>query len=362
MQMIEMNKYFVSIFIVLLSAVLNGCSHKIDSAAHETPSSHHTSEGFVNPYLQSQKRGFFNYLKMRFFSDEEFADYEATAHKVPTIEPDLSLIHSRAEVPRVTWVGHATVLVQYKGIAILTDPMFSSRASPVNFAGPERVNPPALEIKDLPPVDLVVISHNHYDHLDAWSVRQLGNSPFWVVPLGLKSWFLRQGISADRVMELDWWDSHREGRVTVTATPAQHWSARSIWDRNESLWASWMVQVEDFTFWYSGDTGYNPRQFKEIGNHFPSIDLALISIGAYAPRWFMKDVHITPEEAVQIHQDIGARQSLAVQWGTFPMTSEPIDEPPKKLSKALGEKNIDPGLFSIMKIGETRMVVVDKRK
>lgn len=351
-----MNKHINSILLLLLLTFLSSCFHEKGMATGSEQLPHHTSDGFRNPYMKPGTRGFFNYMRMRYFSEEEFADYPATAHKISSVHPDLNLIHSPGDKPQVTWLGHATVLVQYKGMSILTDPMFSDRASPVNFSGPKRVNPPPLKITELPKIDVVVISHSHYDHLDTSSVRQIGSDPLWLVPLGLKGWFMRQGIASEKVFELDWWDTHRGSNITITATPAQHWSARSLWDRNESLWVSWMVEVDDFTFWYSGDTGYNPYQFRQIGEHFPRVDLGLISIGAYAPRWFMKDVHINPAEAVQIHQDIHAIQSLAIQWGTFPMTSEPIDEPPELLKRALQEKNIDLDVFSTMKIGETRFI------
>jgi N-acyl-phosphatidylethanolamine-hydrolysing phospholipase D len=164
------------------------------------------------------------------------------------------------------------------------------------------------------------------------------------------------GIAAEKIVEFDWWDAKQFAGVTITATPAQHWSARSLWDRNESLWSSWLIQFDNFTVWYSGDTGYNPFQFKEIGSKYKCIDLALISIGAYAPRWFMKDMHINPEEAVQIHQDIGSLYSLGVQWGTFVLTAEPLDEPPIKLKEVLHEKGIPEKEFETLKIGETKIL------
>jgi len=333
-----------------------GCSDAGLPAGSNGAPAHHTADGFRNPHVEPQKRGFFRYLKMRYFGGEDYADYQASAGKVRPVEPDRRQIHHPGNLPQVTWIGHATLLIQYRGRTILTDPMFSDRASPVTFAGPKRVNPPALNIGDLPAIDYIVISHSHYDHLDLASVRQIGSGPLWLVPLGLKKWLTDNGIAEASVVELDWWESWQTNGVTVTATPAQHWSARSLWDRNETLWASWMFQVGDFTAWYSGDTGYNPYQFKEIGSRFPAIDLALISIGAYEPRWFMKDMHINPAEAVQIHQDIGARYSLAVQWGTFPLTAEPIDDPPAKLRQALGEKNISPARFEILHIGEVKTI------
>lgn len=341
---------------LLLFTLVCGCTQKAGFVSGEVPPPHHTEEGFRNPHLQPGKRGFLRYLKMRYFSGEQYADYDADAHRVETQPPDLQQVKHPGREPQVTWLGHATVLVQYQGMNILTDPMFSDRASPVHFAGPRRVTPPALKIDQLPPIDLVVISHNHYDHLDAGSVRQLGSNPRWLVPIGLRQWLMNNTIPGDRIVEFDWWDTHRFDNISVTATPAQHWSARSLWDRNETLWASWLVEVEDFSFWYSGDTGYNPIQFREIGERFREIDLGLISIGAYAPRWFMKDVHINPEEALQIHLDIRARRSLGIQWGTFPMTAEPIDEPPRRLHEALRAKGLSPDAFATMKIGETRVV------
>jgi N-acyl-phosphatidylethanolamine-hydrolysing phospholipase D len=342
--------WFLLLYLPLVNG-LYGCSHVKKDSGTDMPS-HHTSEGFRNPYLNEGDRGYFNYLKMRYFSGVKYPDYQKNANKVPTVNADLEQIH-HPHSAQVTWIGHATVLVQYAGKALLTDPVFSDRASPVDFLGPRRVHSPALAIEDLPKIDYVVISHNHYDHLDRQSVRRIGSAPFWLVPLGLKQWLVGAGIEASRVAELDWWKSRKFDEITITATPAQHWSARSLWDRRETLWASWLMQIGDFTVWYSGDTGYNPVQFKEIGAAFNTIDLGLISIGAYEPRWFMKDMHVNPEEAVQIHQDIGAEYSLGVQWGTFRLTAEPIDEPPRRLEKALVEANLSSNRFRTMKIGET---------
>ena len=349
--LIAVNFLTLLMYLSLCSCTLATQNEKsLDSPAH------HTENGFQNPYVQENKRGFFSYFKMRYFSDVSYPDYEQTAYLVPTVKVDLDQVINPGEAPQVTWIGHATVLIQYRGISILTDPMFSDRASPVSFLGPKRVNAPALSIRELPQIDYVVISHGHYDHLDRKSVQELGSSTLWLIPLGLKSWFVGAGISEKKVIEFDWWDARQFDKVIITATPAQHWSARSFWDRRETLWASWMVQIDDFTFWYSGDTGYNPYQFKEIGAKFDNIDLALISIGAYEPRWFMKDMHINPEEAVQIHEDINSQYSLAVQWGTFRMTAEPIDDPPAKLKAALEKKNIPMNKFEIMKIGEMKVI------
>jgi N-acyl-phosphatidylethanolamine-hydrolysing phospholipase D len=317
---------------------------------------HHTTNGFQNPYIVEKKGKIFKYLMMRYFGDEEFADYEKNAQKIPFQKANITQVQNPADDLQITWIGHATSLIQYRKINILTDPIFSERASPVDFAGPKRHNPPAINITDLPDIDYIVISHNHYDHLDKKTVQQIGSRSTWLVPLGLKAWLVKAGIDKDKVFEFDWWEERQFGVVAVTATPAQHWSSRSLWDRNHSLWASWMLHVADKVIWYSGDTGYNPYQFKEIGEKFPQIDLALISIGAYEPRWFMKDMHINPEEAVQIHLDVHSRHSIAVQWGTFQLTAEPIDDPPLKLQEALIKKNIPTDTFEIIEIGETRVI------
>jgi len=343
-------------FFLVFFLGMAGCLNAGNSSAPAELPAHHTKNGFRNPHLKESKRGFLKYLKMRRFSGEKYAVYDGNEHKVPTMEPDLARILSPGDELQVTWIGHATLLVQYRGINVLTDPMFSDRASPVSFYGPRRYHPPAMSIKDLPKIDYVVLSHNHYDHLDLKSVQQLGSKPVWLVPLRLKKWFINAGIKADKIIEMDWWDEYSNSPVTITATPVQHWSARTFWDRRKTLWASWMVRIDDRTVWYSGDTGYNQYQFVEIAEKFPKIDLAMISIGAYEPRWFMKDMHINPAEAVQIHTDIRSPYSLAIQWGTFQLTAEPIDDPPIKLRAALADKDIPAELFEIIKIGETKII------
>lgn len=349
----KVNLVSMAIFAFLF---FSGCVYALDNETKEGKPLHHAQKGFQNPHVDKARRGFFKYMKMRYFSNEKFADYESNAYKIPRVKTDLDLIQNPPDALQVTWIGHATMLIQYKGVNILTDPIFSDRASPFSFIGPERYNPPSLQLKDLPAIDYIVISHSHYDHLDKKTVQEIGSKTKWLVPLGLQQWFVRAGVQENAVIEFDWWDMKRFENATITATPAQHWSARSLWDRNRTLWASWMLQIDDKTIWYSGDTGYNPYQFKEIGREFKTIDLALISIGAYEPRWFMKEMHINPQEAVQIHLDIKSQHSIGVQWGTFQLTSEPIDDPPLKLHEAVGEKGIDPEEFELLKIGEIRII------
>ena len=237
----------------------------------------------------------------------------------------------------------------------------SQRASPVSFAGPKRLVPLPLEFKDLPSIDFILISHNHYDHLDLETVQLFGNNTRYLVPLKLKSWFIEQDIAEDKVIEFDWWDKALFGEVAITATPSQHWSARTLFDRNQTLWAAWHIQIADFSLWFAGDTGYNDIQFKEIGEHFKEIDLGLIPIGAYAPRWFMKSQHVNPEEAVRIHQDINARQSIGMHWGTFQLSAEKMHAPKLELAEALKQHNIPETDFQTLAIGETFRYKTSKR-
>ncbi len=349
------NKYVFSfLFLYIGVAILSaGCVQENESHGINVKPEHHGKDGFRNPYLAPREKGFFDYYRMRYFGDHDFADYVSNVHKVPVVKPDLALVHKPTQEMQVTWIGHATTLIQYDGISLLLDPVFSSRASPLSFAGPKRHNQPGLSLDDLPAIDFVLISHNHYDHLDRAFVNTLADSVVWLVPLGLKKWFINEGVSQEKVYEFDWWQSRLLDRVTFTATPAQHWSKRSFWDKNQSLWVSWAMNIGGKTIWYSGDTGYNPHQFKEIGSRLNKVDLGIISIGAYSPRWFMKGVHINPEEAVTIHQEIYAKRSIGVQWGTFQLTAEPIDEPPQRLKEAVRQKGLTPDSFIVMKIGET---------
>ena len=258
--------------------------------------------------------------------------------------------------PSVTWVGHATVLLRVGGLSVLTDPHFSERASPVRFAGPKRVVPPVPALSELPHIDAVVVSHNHYDHLDLASVARLaeqpGGAPRFFVPLGLKDWFRRRGI--ENVEELDWWDSRQFNGLEVHFVPVQHWSKRTLADENQTLWGGWVLRHPELSFFFAGDTGYS-RDFADIGKRFGGFDLAAIPIGAYEPRWFMKIMHLDPAEAVQVHKDVNARQSLGIHWGTFDnLTDENLNEPPARLAEARGKAGLAEEEFFVLQHGETR--------
>lgn len=324
-------------------------------------------DGFQNNYIRFEPKGLGALLEWRWNAwRNELPPPPRTA--TPRVDADLKLLASNAVAaeamqPAVTWIGHATVLLQIGGINILTDPHFSERASPLSFAGPKRLVSPGVAIGDLPRIDAVLISHNHYDHLDEPSVRQLaaqaGGPPLFVVPLGIKVWLADKDI--DHAVELDWWQSTRLGAVEIVFTPAQHWSGRSLTDRMETLWGGFAIFAPEQQVFFSGDTGYS-QDFADIHQRFAErhggtdrgFDLALLPVGAYEPRWFMRTQHVNPGEAVQIHLDLKARQSIGVHWGTFVLTDEALDEPPRALAAARADKGVADDAFSVMAIGETR--------
>ncbi len=341
----QIRRLFVLSFISLFS---------LNCAAQQTEQSkpHHKKDGFRNIYISDDSR-FFDFLKWRWnrlgkdIPGPEDYDF-------PLAKNDPAFLRSNNEKVTLTWIGHATVLLQLKGKNILTDPHFSKRASPVQWAGPHRVVPPGIPLQELPPIHMVVISHDHYDSLDEQSIvklhqREGGKKTLFLVPLGFKSWF--EGLGIKRVIELDWWDRHEEADLKITAVPVQHWSKRGLSSRNKTLWAGWVIQANDFRFFFAGDTGYAPH-FKEIGDKLGPFDLSAIPIGAYEPRWFMRHHHITPEEALQIHLDVRSKKSVAIHWGTFILTDEPLDEPPRRLTKAIRENERSEEEFLILKHGE----------
>ena len=321
---------------------------------------HHTENGrFTNPYVEQAQGGVFAFLKRRLLGQDTWSSYDA--HRdgaVPTAAPRLVAEGEQTNNARVTWVGHATVLIQHAGVNVLTDPILSRIASPVAFAGPGRKSAPGVDAQGLPPIDVVVISHDHYDHLDEPTIRFLGDRPRYFVPLGLKQWLVDAGIDQSRVTELDWWEKQTVepggSALTVTATPTQHVSGRTLTDRNKRLWAGWAMEWDDFTVWFGGDTGYNDVQFKAIGDRFDGFDLGIVPIGSYAPRAYMHSYHADPEQAVRIHQDIRARRSMAVHWGTFHLTAEPLLEPPELLRAAVLEAGLPSEEVTAYAVGESR--------
>ena len=318
---------------------------------------HHTREGFRNTApTRSRSTGEF----LRWQRERRELDIPAPKIDLAVVPPDLPFIQGNRKQFAVTYIGHATVLVQLGGVNVLTDPHFSQRAFPVQFAGPRRWQPPGVALSDLPHIDVVLISHNHYDHLDKDSVvalnRQAGGAPLFVVPLGIDRWMKEVGI--DNVKAMDWWQGHTVNGVTITFVPAQHWSRRTLADRNQTLWGGFVGQTAKAgeaggrSFYFAGDTGYGP-DFAEIGRRFDGIDLALIPVGAYEPRWFMADQHVNPDEAILIHRDIKARRSVGIHWGTFLLTDEPLDQPLSDLTVARVKAGIDARDFLTLRHGQT---------
>lgn len=255
----------------------------------------------------------------------------------------------------VTFIGHATLLIQTAAANILTDPVYSERASPVPFAGPTRARRPGVRFADLPHVDVVLLSHNHYDHCDLGTLAALArrDNPLVVTPIGNARLVASAGLS--RIEELDWWEPSAQAPCRVLLTPAQHFSARSPFDRNRALWGGFVVDAGARRIFFAGDSGYGAH-FPEIGRRCGSIDLALLPIGAYEPRWFMKDVHMNPEEAVQAHLDVSARASVAIHFGTFQLTPEGIDAPVKALEGAKRARGVPEAAFQALECGESVIV------
>ena len=240
------------------------------------------------------------------------------------------------------WIGHSTFLINNGDLTILTDPIFSERASPLSFAGPKRLIKPAIKIKDLPKIDIITISHNHYDHLDINSLRKIQKKfpdVKILVPKGdlklLKNYNLKKNG-----YEFLWWEEMTIKNTKFTFTPAQHWSARGLRDRNKSLWGSWFIKSGNRNIFHAGDTGYS-KDFKEIRNRLGKVDFAMIPIGAYDPEWFMSYSHVNPEEALNIARDLNAKKSIGMHWGTFILTDEPVLEPREKLKKIVLETNVN---------------------
>lgn len=269
--------------------------------------------------------------------------------------PQLPATISEREVA-VTFIGHATFLIQFPRLNLLTDPVFSERVSPVSWAGPKRARPPGLSLQQLPRIDVVLVSHNHYDHLDLPSLRQLARAhqPLIVTTLGNKAWLEKRGMK--KIVELDWWQTQRTApEFEITATPAHHFAARWPWDRCRTLWAGFMMQMKQGRIFFSGDSSWGAH-FAEIRDRCGAPDLAFIPIGAYEPRWFMESVHMNPQEAVRAHRALGARRSIGMHFGTFQLTDEGIDQPVTELGAACLSDNIDTADFIVPSFGQTQTI------
>jgi N-acyl-phosphatidylethanolamine-hydrolysing phospholipase D len=328
------------------------------SAAAALPA-HHAPDGrFRNPWPGAEARNLTHVLRWGI----QRLVHGVAADRAPAPPP--APPPRRASPPDgavgVTWIGHATTLIQLGGRNVLTDPMFGARASPVGFAGPVRRVPPGVPLAALPAVHTVLLSHNHYDHLDAPSVRQIARrwpEAEWHVPLRLAP--LIRSLGARRVVEHDWWQEGASGPLTVTATPAQHFSARTPFDRDRTLWCGWVIAAAGRRVFFAGDTGYHPV-FGAIARRLGPFDVAVLPIGAYEPRWFMRPAHMNPEEAVRAFQDLrsagGAGVLVPVHWGTFKLTDEPMDEPPQRARAAWEASGLPPEALWLLQHGESRVL------
>ncbi len=324
---------------------------------------HRAKDGFRNNYLTEPIGG--SFLKWQYERTRDGVPKPpANNYQFPIAHPDIAWLKANRSVNTATWIGHATVLMQVTGVNVLTDPVFSDRAAPVSFVGPKRKVPPGLSYDQLPHIDVVIISHNHYDHLDLDSVQRLnaqaGGAPLFLVGLGNKPWMNEAGIT--NVREMDWWQQTEVSGLEITFVPVQHWSARGVTDRFKTLWGGWVVKTPDkptvpttqpFSFFFAGDTGYS-KDFADIHQRFDRFDLALLPIGAYQPRWFMRNQHVDPAEAVQIHRELHAKQSIAIHWGTFELTDEPLDEPPLALARERQRAGVPDADFTALQHGEMR--------
>jgi N-acyl-phosphatidylethanolamine-hydrolysing phospholipase D len=256
----------------------------------------------------------------------------------------------------LTWVGHSTFLLNIDGVRILTDPFFAEHAGPVEKMGPKRFAGPGIPLRNLPKIDAIVVSHNHYDHLDADAVDSLPEKDAIrvFVPLGLKSFFTGKGYR--RVYELDWNQKAMVSGIQITALPAVHFSGRWLWDHDKTLWCSWAIQASCGNYYFSGDTAYSPTVFKQIGNLFKSFNLAMVPIGAYQPAAFMQPYHTNPEEAVKVGSEIHSKILVGMHWGTIALSDEPPWEPPVLFQTAARNAGYHPDQTWLMKIGETRIL------
>jgi len=257
----------------------------------------------------------------------------------------------------VTFIGHATILLQICGLNIITDPLFSNRTSPVTFAGPKRVRKPGIALKDLPPIDFVFLSHNHYDHLDLAALSDLYDrfEPVIITPLGNAAIIAKTG-RPHQIAEADWGDTiPLQDNLKVTLTPALHWSKRTFNDRNMALWCAFLLETPFGPIYFAGDTGYgNGSHFRAIKDQFGPVQLSLLPIGAYKPRWFMKPQHMNPDDAVKAHLDLESKQSIAIHHGTIQLTDEALDEPLQDLAIALENNAVDPMRFHVLDCGQSK--------
>ena len=327
------------------------------------PAHHRAEGGFRNPWPSAELHGFLDFLKWSLIErrrNPRRPDPDPTVFT--TVDPAYIVPRAAPDLFTITWIGHTSFLIQVAGLNVLTDPVWSDRASPVQFAGPKRWVPPAIEFDRLPPVDAVILSHDHYDHLDSSTVSRLAErypAAVWYAPLRVGDFLRRRG--ARDVIERDWWEESTLGDLHLTCVPAQHFSGRSLFNRNSTLWCGWALRAADVNVFFAGDTALHP-EYRSIAERCGPFDVAILPIGAYEPRWFMGAVHMNPEDCVEAVDRLEAGQQgkrlvmAAAHWGTFKLTDEPMDEPPARMHERWKESGRDRENLWIMRHGETRIV------
>jgi L-ascorbate metabolism protein UlaG (beta-lactamase superfamily) len=249
--------------------------------------------------------------------------------------------------PHITWIGHATFATKLGGKTLVTDPIWSERLGPVS----RRHVKPGVALERMPPIDVVTISHAHYDHLDLPTLKRIGPKPLYVVPRDNAD--ILRGAGLPNVVELGWWERHEVGDLRITLVPAQHWSMRVPWDRNKRLWGGFVIEAPEGVAYHAGDTAFSEQVFSAIAERAPRIDWAMLPIGAYEPRWFMKGQHMDPDEALAAFDLLGAQTLCAMHWGTFKLTDEPLGEPPERLRALWATRGLEPERLKIFDVGET---------
>lgn len=307
-------------------------------------SDHYNGETFHNPGRNDLK-SFWQVIKWKMTNARvEWPD------SVPIKNFPLRPLATNEKV-NATFINHATFLLQLPGLNVLTDPVYSARTSPFKFAGPKRVKEPGIPLEMLPKIDVVLVSHNHYDHLDIETLKQIDGKfhPLFLVPLGDEKLLLESGIQ--NVKALDWWEEVKVKDVRFIFAPSQHWSARWLWDKNKSLWGSFMIDNGAVKTYFAGDSGYGAH-FLDIKSRLGAPDLALLPIGAYKPQWFMNFHHMNPEEAVKAHIDLGSARTIGMHFGTFQLADEGIDEPVRDLFIAREKHKVSEEKFFVLEEGQ----------
>lgn len=341
--------FWISLFLLVAVLFIPATGWILSQPGYDGPKSDNFNGTTFENVKKIPGKGFFDV--MEWYLNRDQGEWE----EIPEDEVSYAEAPASAvmDALAITYVNHSTFLIQTAGLNILTDPVWSDRVSPFSFAGPKRMRPPGLKYQDLPEIDVVLISHNHYDHLDLSTLKKLNKqfSPTFVVPLGVDRLLQKNGIK--NTVTLDWWQEHvMNGKLSFHSVPAQHFSARGLFDRDKTLWAGYVLETEFGAVYFAGDTGYGPI-FEDIGNRFKPVKVALIPIGAYKPRWFMSPVHLDPAEAIQVHKELQAEISFGMHFGTFPLADDGQYEPKEDFARAMQLPENQQVNFKLLTEGDT---------